>query len=142
MSEQRCLREILSDEELGDRKPSQLLRRMRQLLGQRKFDDMHSHSSAPTLPAAATGSSASILAVSKDSVSLEDMAELADRILGTRRSYRFLLSHFYAEYLLFHGYCLCVFVKVSHLSHFVCLFFFWIIFLKILYFCNFQKKIR
>ena len=80
MSEQRCLRELLSDEELGDRKPSQLLRRMRQLLGQRKFDDMHSHSSAPTLPVAATGSSASILAVSKDSVSLEDMAELADRI--------------------------------------------------------------
>ena len=81
VSEQRRLRELLSDEELGDRKPSQLLRRMRQLLGQRKFDDtLLRQLFLQRLPAQVQ----SILAVSKDSVSLEDMAELADRILDVQ----------------------------------------------------------
>ena len=83
VSEQRRLRELLNDEELGDRKPSQLLRRMQQLLGPRKFDEVLLRQLfLQRLPTHVQ----SILAVSKDTVSLEGLAELADRILDVQPS--------------------------------------------------------
>ena len=38
-SEQKCLHQLLTAEELGDRKPSQLLRHMRQLLGDNTLEN-------------------------------------------------------------------------------------------------------
>ena len=81
VSEQRRLRQLLSDEDIGDRKPTQLLRRMRQLLGSRQFEEaLLRELFLQRLPAHAQ----SILAASKDTMPLEDLAELADRILDVQ----------------------------------------------------------
>ena len=81
VSEQRRLRQLLSEEDLGDRKPTQLLRRMRQLLGARKFEEaLLRELFLQRLPNHAQ----SILVASKDTVALEELAELADRILDVQ----------------------------------------------------------
>lgn len=78
VSEHSRLRQLLSEEELGDRKPSQLLRRMRHLLGHRNFDEgLLRQLFVQRLPLHAQA----ILATSKDTVPLEDVADIADRIL-------------------------------------------------------------
>lgn len=81
VSEQRRLRQLLSEEELGDRKPSQLLRQMRQLLGTRTFDEsLLRQLFLQRLPTHAQ----SILAASRPTLALEDVAELADQILDVQ----------------------------------------------------------
>ena len=75
ISEERRLQMLLSEEQLGDRKPSQLVRRMRQLLGSTIIDDgilkslflKRLPSPVRVVVAAAPGT-------------LEEVAELADRV--------------------------------------------------------------
>ncbi|XP_030836005.1 uncharacterized protein LOC115921857 [Strongylocentrotus purpuratus] len=77
-SEQKRLQMLLTEEELGDKKPSQLLRRMRQLLGERKLEEgIFKQLFLQRLPSNAQ----LVLASSRDSVSLDQLAALADRIL-------------------------------------------------------------
>ena len=77
-TEQKCLHQLLISEELGDRKPSQLLRRMRQLLGESALQDpILRQLFLQRLPM----KSQLILASSADTVPIEQLATLADKIL-------------------------------------------------------------
>ena len=77
-SEQKRLQQLLTEEELGDRKPSQLLRRMRQLLGDRKLEN----SILKQLFLLRLPSNVQlILASTSDSVDTDKLAEIADRII-------------------------------------------------------------
>ncbi|XP_037505841.1 uncharacterized protein LOC119382197 [Rhipicephalus sanguineus] len=66
VSEQSRLQQLLSHEELGGKRPSQLLHRMRQLLGQQASE---------RLP-----QSTRMILAGSDDVALERLAQLADRI--------------------------------------------------------------
>ncbi|XP_072166774.1 uncharacterized protein [Diadema setosum] len=78
-SEQRRLQQLLTEEELGDRKPTQLLRRMRQLLGDRVLEDsILRQLFVQRMPTNVQ----QILASSSDSLTVTQVAELADRILA------------------------------------------------------------
>ena len=77
-SEQKRLHQLLISEELGDRKPSQLLRHMRQLLGDNTLEDrILRQLFLPRLPMNAQ----LILVSSADSVPITQLAALADKIL-------------------------------------------------------------
>ncbi|XP_065197668.1 uncharacterized protein LOC135828856 [Sycon ciliatum] len=79
LSEQRRIRLLLSEEELGDRKPTQLLRRMQQLLDDHTMDDgLFRELFIQRLPEKAR----LILASSSEALPLEDLATMADRILA------------------------------------------------------------
>ncbi|XP_065182576.1 uncharacterized protein LOC135813407 [Sycon ciliatum] len=77
-SQQQRLRHLLTEEVLGDRKPSQLLRRMQQLLGSADIDtSLLRELFIQRLPAGVQ----MVLASSGDSMSLDKIADMADRIL-------------------------------------------------------------
>ena len=77
-SEQKRLHQLLISEELGDRKPSQLLRKMRQLLGDRTLEEgILRQLFLQRLPT----NIQVILTSSPDTVSLEDLSLLADKTL-------------------------------------------------------------
>ena len=61
ISEQKRLWQLLTEEELGDRKPSQLLRRIQQLVGTNTLDEL-------------------VLAAAPHDLSLESLAAMADRV--------------------------------------------------------------
>lgn len=78
LSEQKRLQQLLTAEELGDRKPSQLLRRMSQLIGEDKLDqNILIQLFMQRMPANVQA----ILAGTRDDMSIEQLAEIADKIL-------------------------------------------------------------
>ena len=77
-SEQKRLHQLLISEELGDRKPSQLLRKTRQLLGDRTLEDgILRQLFLQRLPTNVQ----LILASTADTVTLDDLSLLADKIV-------------------------------------------------------------
>ena len=77
-SEQKRLHKLLTAEELGDRKPSQLLRRMRQLLGDRTLEvSILRQLFLQRLPVNAQ----LVLASTSESVDIDQLASIADKIL-------------------------------------------------------------
>ncbi|XP_038047637.1 uncharacterized protein LOC119721743 [Patiria miniata] len=77
-SEKKRLQKLLTTEELGDRKPSQLLRRMQQLLGECKLEtSIFKQLFLQRLP----GNVQLVLASTADDVNIEQLAKLADKIV-------------------------------------------------------------
>lgn len=78
LSDQKRLHELLSQEDLGDRKPSQVLRRMQQLVGENKAidDNLLRSLFIQKLP-----STLQAIMVTAGGVGLVDMAEMADKML-------------------------------------------------------------
>ena len=82
-TEQQRLQQLLNLEELGDRKPTQLLRRMEQLLGDKKPDQTFLRELfLQRLPSNVR----MVLASTGESTKLQDLAQLADNIMEVATS--------------------------------------------------------
>ncbi|XP_075744116.1 uncharacterized protein LOC142802917 [Rhipicephalus microplus] len=79
VSEHSRLQQLLSHEELGDQRPSQLLHRMRQLLGQQASEERQ-HSLLRDLFLQRLPQSTWMILAGSDGVTLERLAQLADRV--------------------------------------------------------------
>ena len=78
ISEQARLRKLLSDEELGDRKPSQFLRKLQQLLGGTSLDNSFLRELfLQRLPASVR----MVLASASSTMDLASLASMADRVM-------------------------------------------------------------
>lgn len=77
LSEQRRLQQLLTTEELGDKTPSQLLRRMKHLLGNATIED----SLLRQLFLQRLPNDVRMMLASADSATLDDLAKVADRIV-------------------------------------------------------------
>ncbi|CAN7944983.1 unnamed protein product, partial [Ixodes pacificus] len=83
-SERSRLQQLLTTEELGDRRPSQLLHRMRQLLGDQN-QDLNNHLLRELFLQRLPQNMVLVLAAAED-ISLDKLAELADRVADYSRS--------------------------------------------------------
>ena len=79
-SEQRCLQLLFNTEELGDRTPSQLLRRMQQLLGDKAATEDHTFLRQLFLQRLPPNVRM-VLASTKDVEELESLASLTDKVV-------------------------------------------------------------
>ena len=77
-SEQKRLHQLLIAEELGDRRPTQLLRRMQQLLGEKKLEDSFLRR---LLLQRLPSNVQLILASMSEGVDIQQLAEIADKIM-------------------------------------------------------------
>uniref|UniRef100_A0A0L8HF87 DUF7041 domain-containing protein n=1 Tax=Octopus bimaculoides TaxID=37653 RepID=A0A0L8HF87_OCTBM len=76
-SQQKRLHQLLLTEELGDKKPSQLLRQMKQLVGD---DNLPNRVLKQLFVQHLPSNTQEVLAATEDNKSVEELAELADRI--------------------------------------------------------------
>jgi len=79
-SEQQWIQELLSTEELGDRTPSQILQRIQQLLGD-KAPSMDTTLPRELFLQCLPANIQKVLTPSAEALELEQLAQLADRIL-------------------------------------------------------------
>ncbi|BHF59765.1 hypothetical protein SprV_0100272600 [Sparganum proliferum] len=88
MVEERRLRQLLTVEEFGDRKPSQLLRTVQQFVGERKFEtSILRQLFLQCLPLDVQ----TVLTISQGSI--EELAELADKVMALRVLETSAVSH-------------------------------------------------